>query len=123
MALGIIGAVLGLLLSRHAKELGVLLSLAACIGVILSAFSFLEPVVDFASRLRSMSGIRAEHGAILLKAAGMCMLTEITVSVCEEAGQGTLGKTLRICGSIALVYLSLPLLEQVLDLLDALLGG
>ncbi len=123
IALGIMGAVLTVLLGKQTKEMGTVLSIACCAVVFLLSFAFLEPVVDFLVKLRLLGGLNKEYTKILFKSAGMCFILEFACGVCEDAGQAALGKTVRICGNAALVYIALPLLEAVVDLLTGLLGG
>ncbi len=123
LALGITGAALTLIIGKQGKEMSVALSIACGVGALLLAFSLLEPVIDLTVRLRVLGNLNKEYVKILFKAAGMCLLLEFACGVCEDAGQSALGKTLRICGNACLVYLAIPLLEDVMELLQELLGG
>lgn len=123
IGMGIIGAILAVVLGKREKELNVLLVIACCVGVLLLSFTFLEPIVDFLVRLRILGGLQEEYVAILLKSAGMSLILELTCTICDDAGQASLGKTVRICGNAALMYIALPLLQAVVELLEKLLGG
>lgn len=123
VGLAVIGAVLALVLGKHTKEMSILLTMGCAVGIVVLAFHFLEPVVDLVTELRLLGELQQEHVSILLKAAGMSLLTEFACGVCEDVGQSTLGKMVRFCGNGALVYIGLPLLRSVVEILKELLGG
>lgn len=118
-----VGAVLAVVLQKQAKELSVLLVIGCSALILTLAVWFLEPVVDFVTQLRLLGELDSEMVAILLKTAGVGLLAELAGTVCEDAGEGTLGKMARLCGSAAALYLALPLLTAVLDMVSELLGG
>jgi len=76
-----------------------------------------------AEQLREMSGLSPAVTAPAVKIAGIGVLGQCTVGVCEDAGEKALAKTAEILTSACCVYLSLPLLQAVMDLLEHLLGG
>ncbi len=103
--------------------MAVMLSIACGLGALLLVFSLLEPLMDLMVRLRVLGDLNKEYVKILFKSAGICLLLEFACGVCQDAGQAALGKTLRICGSACLIYLAIPLMEAVVELLQELLGG
>ena len=87
------------------------------------AARFLQPVAELLARLRRAGNLDGDMVAILLKTAGVALLTEVGDTVCADAGEGSLGKMIRVCGGAAALYLALPLLTAVLDLLEQMIGG
>lgn len=118
----LIAVVLILTVSQQRKELALLLSIAACTMIGLSIVGYLKPVIDFARELRSMGNIDPEVFDVLLKAVGIGILSEITVLICNDSGNGSLGKSLQYLTSAVIMYLSLPLFTLLLDLLKKILG-
>lgn len=120
-ALAMVAAVLVLVLQKQSRELAVLLAIAGCVAVMLLAMQFLEPVVDFVSHLQSLGQLDGGMVSILLKVAGIGLVAELAATVCEDAGEAALGKMARLCGTAAALYLSLPMLTAVLELLQKML--
>ena len=58
---------------------------------------------------------------ILLKAVGIGLVSEIAGLVCNDAGNGSLGKTLQMLGSAVILYLSLPIFTAMLELIREIL--
>lgn len=123
MSLAVICAVVAVLVREKAGTMAILLSLAACAFSLLLAFRFFAPVLEFAEKLRDLSGLNGAATAPLLKVAGLGILTQVSSSLCEDAGEKAMAKTVEICGSVFAVYVSLPLMTAVLELLESVLGG
>ena len=111
---------LGLMLGR--QDMLALLTLAGCALVGLAAMSFLEPVVDFLRELGQLGAIRGEFVKIMLKALGVGMVTELAAMLCRDGGNAALGQALQMLGSAAILWLSIPLFEALMELLQKILG-
>lgn len=117
----IIALVLGLVLQKQYKEMSVLLSVCVCCILSFTAFSMLEPVLDFFATLEATADIDSELLSILLKATGIGFLGEITASICSDAGNSALGKILQMISSVLIVCVSVPLFETILNLIQEIL--
>ena len=88
-----------------------------------AAFSYLKPIVDFLKSLQVLGQLNWEMVQILLKTVGIGLITEITALICTDMGNASLGKSLQILSVAVILWLSLPLFQRLLDLLDAVLGA
>ena len=82
-----------------------------------------EPVVSFLSELRQLAGLEPALLQPLLRTVGIGLLTQLTASVCADAGESTVARLIELCGSVLGIYTALPLLEAVLSLLRTMLEG
>lgn len=121
-ALVLIGLLLSLVLGRQSRDMSLLLTLAVCVMVCLGAMEFLEPVTEFLRQVRRLGELDSEAVAILLKSAGIGLLSELAGLLCADAGESALGKALQILSGAAILWLSLPLFQQVLTLLEGVLA-
>ena len=119
----LIVVILCLTLGKQGKDLGLLLTMAGCCLVLLPAVRYLEPVMDFVRQLEDLGNLDGDLVGILLKAAGIGFLTEICNLVCSDGGNAALGKALQLLGSGVILWLSIPLFQALLDLLQKILGG
>ena len=121
---GIMAAViLWIVLSRQGKEYALLLSIGASCIVLVVMLRFLEPVLELVEKIQSLGNLQPEWLSILLKAVGIGMVSEIGALICTDAGNATLGKILQILGAAAVLWLSVPLVNSLLGLLEQILGG
>jgi stage III sporulation protein AD len=116
-AAALVGLILTLVVGRQSKDLSLLLSLAVCVLLCLGALEFLEPVTEFLTQLRKLGDLDGEAVSILLKCAGIGMLSDLAGLLCADAGEGAMGKALQLCSNAAILWLSLPLFRQVLTMI------
>ena len=119
----VITVIFTLVLPKNAKEFRVILPLAACGLLLIVACSFLQPVMDTIENIVSLGKIDRDIFRILLKATGIALLTEYVVLVCQDTGNTAVGKSLQTVGSAVILWLSLPLINSLLDLMESILSA
>lgn len=118
----LIGLILSMVLGRQSKDMSLLLTLAVCVLVCLGALEFLEPVLALLRELRQLGGLDSEAVSILLKAAGIGLTAELAGLLCADAGESALGKVLQILSNAAIIWLSLPLFRQIIEMIGEVLA-
>ena len=121
-AVTLIGLILALVLGRQSKELGLLLTMGVCALVSIGALAFLEPVTELFRELRDLGELDGQALTILIKCGGIAVLSELACILCTDAGEGAMGKALSLLSSGAMLWLSLPLLRQLLELIGEVLA-
>ena len=121
-AAALIGLILVLVVGRQSRDLGMLLSLAVCVLLALGAMEFLEPVMELLNELKRLGELDGGAVGILLRCAGIGMVSELAGLLCADAGEGAMGRALQICANAAILWLSLPLLRQVLTMIGEVLA-
>ena len=121
-AVTLIGLILALVLGKQSKELGLLLTMGVCALVSIGAMAFLEPVTELLRELRDLGELDGQALTILIKCAGIAVLSELASILCTDAGEGAMGKALSLLSSGAILWLSLPLLRQLLELIGEVLA-
>lgn len=119
----LIAVILILTVHRHEPDIGILLNLAICCMVTAVALGYLSPVFDFLSKLEALGKIDSNMTGILLKTVGIGMVSEIAGIVCADAGNASLGKALQLLGTTVILWMSLPLFDGLLELVQEILGG
>ena len=114
--------ILVLALGKEGKQTALLLVLAVCAMVGVLALGYLEPVVNFLQRLSILGNVSSEMLGIMLKVVGIGLIGEIAALICADSGNASLGKVLQILSAALILRLALPMLEQLLDLLERVLG-
>ena len=121
-AAALISVIIGLALSKQEKDISAVLTMAVCAMVVIAAFVYLEPVLDFLRELQTVGDLQGDMMGTLLKALGIGLVAEIAGMVCSDAGNSSLGKTLHLLGCAAILYLSLPIFRTLLELIRQILG-
>lgn len=122
VALVLLAVILSLVIGKQNREMSVLLSLGVCCLVFLAGGAFLEPVLEFLTEIRKLGNLDNQYLSILLKAAGIGLLAELSGLICSDAGEGAMGKAVQLLSNAAVLWISLPLFKQLLALLEEVLG-
>ena len=104
-----LAVVLGVVLNKQNRDLSLLLTLAACVMVLWVAASYLQPVLDFAEKLQELGQLDSEILRILWKAVGITLIAEIATLVCQDAGNGALGKAVQLLAAAAVLWAAFPI--------------
>lgn len=118
----LISAILTLVLERQNRDYSILLTVAASAMVSIAAAKLLEPVLDFLGQLEAMGGLSSDLLLSLIKVFGIGMTGEIAASVCNDAGNSSLGKGLHFLTNAAILYLSVPVFSSLTELFLQILG-
>ena len=121
-ALVLIASVLYQMVSGRNKEIGMLLVVLGCTVVLVMAISYLEPVFSFVKKLQTLGNLNSEMLSVLLKSVGVGLLAEISVLVCNDMGNASMGKALQILATAVILWISLPMISGLLDLIGKILG-
>ena len=114
--------ILWLSLHKHTKDLSVLLTMVVCAMVIIAAIGFFRPVFDFISKIQKIGNVDNDLLTIILKVVGIGLITEFSSLICKDAGNESMGKALQVLSSAVVLWMSLPVFEKLLSLLDKILG-
>lgn len=119
----LVAVILGLVLSKQGKDWMLILTALVSCMVMAVAAAYLEPVLDFVRQLQSVSGLDADMLAVILKAVGIGLVAEVAALICQDAGNAALGKGIQILASIVILWLALPLMQALLELVRKIMGG
>lgn len=120
-AVALVTTILSVILGKHSKESATAVCIVGCCLIISAVVSFLEPTLDFVDRLQNISTMDLGVLEILLKSTGIAILSEIVSLICTDAGNAALGKTLQLLATAVILWLSLPLLNRLIELVESIL--
>lgn len=116
LALGIVGAFLGIILKRYSKELVVLLEIAVVLaGLFIVRESLLEEFASF-GKVFSSFGEGAEMFKAVFKASAVTVISKLGSELCKESGNGLMGDIVELGGRVMLIILALPFIERVTEI-------
>ncbi len=120
-AIILIAVIFTLVLPKNAKEFQVILVLGAGALATAALYTFLEPVIAMVESLTTKANLDEDMIRTLLKATGIGLLAEYVALICQDSGNAALGKLLQVLSSAVILWLSLPLITSLLDLVGKLL--
>lgn len=118
----LVAVVLWLILSRQGHDFALLLSLLACCMVLTVMGRYLEPVLDLVRRLEQLGNLQPEWISVMLKGVGIGLIVELASLICADAGNTSMGKAVQFLGTSVILWLAIPLVNGLLDLITQVLG-
>ena len=121
-AIVILTVILGLAIEKKEKDISVILSMTACAVLAAAALKFCRPIIDFLWQLQDYISDMTEGIRILFKVVGITLVSEITGNICSDSGNGALGNVFKLVGSAVILYISLPMFQIFMEMIQDLLG-
>jgi len=121
LILGVVGSVLCLVLKKNSPELGLMLALATALLVMGLGVELIGAIVHFAETLNDAAGLSPALLGPVLKTVGIGILTRLAADICKDAGQGAIASTVELAGTVAALYIALPLMQTVFQMIGGLL--
>ena len=115
--LALVCVLLYLVLAKKNPDIASVITVCGCAMILVGGLVYLEPVISLLHELKSVGKLDGQFIGILLKCAGIGLLSEITSLLCQDLGNSALSKTLEIAACAVILWLSLPLFEQLLSLI------
>ena len=117
------GALLSAVLRTQRPELAVCLSLLAAALTVGMLLGELSPLITTLRRMTALGGIDDSGLAVVLRGAGICLVTQLAADTCRDAGDTALAGKAELAGRVLLLLLAVPLYEQILTLVVTMVNG
>lgn len=119
-AAALVASAVCLLLKKSNPEMGLALSVLVCAGAFALVAGLLSPVMEILEAARKLSGLSEALFYPVIKAVGIGIWVKLSSDVCRDSGQGAMAGCMEIAGAICALYVALPLMETLLDMLEDL---
>lgn len=120
MGLLLCTAMLAVVLRGQRPELALGLSLAAGAVVLTVLLRQLTPLLSSLRQLLQDGSVPMPYITVVLKAVGICFLTQLTADTCRDAGETALAGKAELAGRLMLLALTVPLFSDILALVTSL---
>ena len=118
----LIALILGMILAKRSPDAATVLTLLVCCMLLGVAVRFLSPIVDYMHTLSSLGNNDRDNLEILMKATALGIISQISAMLCVDAGNSALGKGIEIMAVCAILWVSLPLLSELVELISEVVG-
>ena len=118
----LIALILCVILSKQGKDFSAIISIIVCCVVMCGAIMLLEPVIGFIWKIRDLGKLETSHITVIMKAVGIGLVSQIASLICNDAGYTSLSKALQILTAAVILCLAVPLFQELLQLIESILG-
>ena len=120
-ALAVAAALCALVVRQSAREVGLVLSLAAGAIILTQALGAVEAIRSLMEELGDRAGLSPAVLDPVLKTVGIAVLTRVAAEVCRDAKESGIAAFVETAGAVMALYVALPLMRAVLDTVGELL--
>ena len=113
-AAGLVGTVLALILGQYRQEFRMLVTAAVTLLLMAMVLEQLSPVLEQLRSTMELTGLTGDYAAILFKAVGICLLTQLAGDVCRDSGESSIASKIELTGRAAILLTAMPLIQEVL---------
>ena len=122
VGLGLTGALLGIIIRQYKPEFSIYISLTVGIIILGVLIGLISPVLDTITELTDAVNLNDIYGSVLLKALAICYITQLASDCCSDAGEKAIASKLEMAGKIAIVVISLPLFQSLVNVVTELIS-
>lgn len=113
-AAGLVGTVLALILGQYRPEFRMLVTAAVTLLLMAMVLEQLSPVLEQLRSTMELTGLTGDYAAVLFKAVGICLLTQLAGDVCRDSGESSIASKIELAGRTAILLTAMPLIQEVL---------
>lgn len=121
--LGIMTALLYALIRNIKPEIAPLVILGGAAVVLVTLAGSLLDVSGSVDEMMSLAGIEKENISILMKALGICVVTQFAADICYDNSCSSMAAAVELAGRIGAIALAMPMLKTVAQLAIGLING
>ena len=118
--LGLVGVAAAVIVKQWKSDMLPFVRVASVVLFGIAAIEAASPLVTYLSSLLNQNGT-APYTAVLFKALGIALLTQLCAEICRECGESAAASGIELTGKIEILLLSLPLINEILLLAEELL--
>lgn len=96
-----------------------LISIGAIVLILLS--DSISDTISIFLHLSEQAGLTKSVFSALIKIIGIAYLTEYSINICDDLGCSSIGKKIEIAGKITIFTMAIPILSEVIAIIDGLL--
>lgn len=119
--LGFAAMFLALTLKKANVQAATILIISSGLVILTLMHNQIYEIVTILKDLSSKSNIPGGYVKIILKAIGIGYVSEFSSSVIRDSGENALASKIEFAGKLSIVFLAMPLFENLLDLITGLL--
>lgn len=109
-------------LRAHRPEMATAISLAVGVATLLMTREAYGEVSEGIRVFLKMAFSETGNAAIVLKAAGVSILSELGVQICCDAGESALAGRIRLACRVVMLGMAMPLIMQIAEIVGQIFG-
>ena len=115
--IGLIGAFLAATVKDQKPEFAIAISLITGLIILVKCLSPIFNIIESLRAICSRTNIDIAFFETILKIIGVSYMTQLACQTAEDSGQKAIATKIDFAGKIAIIILSIPILQSIIDIL------
>lgn len=117
----IVSCVLSVVIKQYNPEFSLIITILA--GTLIFAYILKEfsSVYNQMEYILNLTGQNEENIKLLVKAIGVCFITQLAYDTCNDSGQSAIASKVELTGKLTVLVLALPLFTQLVQLITKII--
>lgn len=115
---GIVAIILAIMFKKQREEFALYIAIGASMIILILGIGKLEVILDAINRLQGYIQLNSAYIGILIKIVGITYVTEISSSLCKDAGYQSIADQIELVGKLSILAISMPILLAILDTIN-----
>jgi len=115
--LGIVSAILILIIKANRPEIGLQISLAFGVIVMISLVGKIKSIIDLVDLYMTRTNINGVYIKTIIKIIGMAYITEFAAESCRDASQNAIAAKVELAGKILIMITAIPIITSVMSII------
>lgn len=120
-AVAVVAALCAVTVKKNVPELGLAIGLTAGVLILVSSVTALKSAKELMETLAKTAGLSPVVLAPVIKTVGIAIITKLAAEICRDAKEGGIAAFVETAGAVGALFVSLPLIEMVLNVITELL--
>ncbi len=116
LGLCLVAVVFLTILRQNRQELAVMLSMVVGIIILIRLAGQLTEIIDVFRYFSAQAQVNQAYLETIFKVMGVAYLAGFGGQICRDAGEGALGFKLELAGKIIILFLALPVMRAILEM-------
>lgn len=109
-------------IKRYVPEYAMVLSAVSSAAMLIAILAAASGIIEELDGIFQKSNLDNSVFKAVLKALGLCYITNFASDTCRDFGQTSLASKVELAGKISIVILTLPLINSILSVALELIG-
>ena len=116
--LAITGVLLAIMLRNGKNEYSTYIALGTSVILFFYVISKVGVIVETINKVQSYISISQTYIEALIKMVGITYVSELTSSICKDAGYNSVSGQIEIFGKISILAVSMPIILSLMETID-----
>lgn len=121
ISIGILTSIVALIVKQIKPEFYIVIVISGGIIMFLMLVEQLKNIINYFLTIFTKVNLDYSLFILIIKILGVGYLTEFAQSICVDSGNASIGEKILIGGKIIILWLALPIITSLLDMIIALL--